>query len=93
MPPSFKGSTIETVLREDRELWTRVANQVRSNLQPNKDDKLPIEDLSAFGINASVGLPERLQVDSRRDGSGDQALHADHRPRLQFGWTHPPFEV
>ena len=32
-PHGFKGPTIESVLRADRELWTRVADKVRSNLE------------------------------------------------------------
>ena len=42
-PPGFKGPTIESILRADKELWTRVADKVRSNLRPDKDDKLPVD--------------------------------------------------
>ena len=42
-PPGFRAPTIESVLRADKELWTRVADQVRSNLRPDKDDKLPVD--------------------------------------------------
>ena len=30
-PPGFRGATIESILRADKELWTRVADKVRSN--------------------------------------------------------------
>ena len=42
-PPGFRAPTIESVLKADKELWTRVADQVRSNLRPDKDDKLPVD--------------------------------------------------
>lgn len=31
-PPGFRGPSIESILRTDKELWTRVADKVRSNL-------------------------------------------------------------
>ena len=43
VPPGFKGPSIESVLRADKELWTRVADQVRSNLRPSQNDKLPVD--------------------------------------------------
>ena len=43
VPPGFRGPNIEAVLRADRELWTRVADKVRSNLRPDKNNKLPVD--------------------------------------------------
>ena len=43
VPPGFKGPSIEAVLRADRELWIRVADKVRSNLRPDKDNRMPVD--------------------------------------------------
>jgi hypothetical protein len=43
VPMGFKGPTIEAVLRADKELWTRVADEVRSELRPDGDGKLPVD--------------------------------------------------
>ena len=43
VPPGFKGPSIEAVLRADKELWTRVADKVRSNLRPDKDNRMPVD--------------------------------------------------
>lgn len=54
-PHGFKGPTIESVLRADRELWTRVADKVRSNLRPDKNDVLPVDAaLEELYTSASV---------------------------------------
>ena len=42
-------------LRADRELWTRVADKVRSNLRPDKNDVLPVDAaLEELYTSASV---------------------------------------
>ena len=43
VPPGFKGPSIESVLRADKELWTRISDKVRSNLRPDKNDVLPVD--------------------------------------------------
>jgi len=42
-PPGFRGPTIESVLRADKELWTRVADRVRSDLRPDRTGSLPVD--------------------------------------------------
>ena len=54
-PPGFRGPSIESVLRADRELWTRVADRVRSNLRPDTDGQLPVDKaLQELYTSASV---------------------------------------
>ena len=43
VPPGFKGPSIESVLRADRELWTRISDKVRSNLRPDNNAVLPVD--------------------------------------------------
>ena len=42
-PAGFKGPSIESVLRADRELWVRVADECRSNLRENDEGKMPVD--------------------------------------------------
>eukprot|EP00435_Cladocopium_sp_Y103_P074630 s23_g50.t1 len=54
-PPGFKAASIDLVLRADKELWTRVADEVRSNLRPDKDKKLPVDEaLKTLYTSAAV---------------------------------------
>ena len=55
VPPGFKGPTIEAVLRADKELWTRVADEVRSNLRPDVDGRLPVDKaFEKFATSSAV---------------------------------------
>eukprot|EP00435_Cladocopium_sp_Y103_P036446 s2670_g9.t1 len=42
-PPGYRAASIDAILRADRELWTRVADRVRSDLRANKDGELPVD--------------------------------------------------
>lgn len=55
VPPGFKGPTVESVLRADKELWTLVANECRSNLKPTATGGFPVDDaIQRFSTSASV---------------------------------------
>ena len=42
-PAGYKGATVEAILRADKELWTRVADQVRSDLRADRNGDLPVD--------------------------------------------------
>ena len=42
VPSAFQRPDISAVLRADRELWTRAADECRSNLKVNAHGKLPV---------------------------------------------------
>eukprot|EP00435_Cladocopium_sp_Y103_P075041 s103_g53.t1 len=42
-PPGYKSATIDAIMRADKELWTRVADQVRSDLRADKNGDLPVD--------------------------------------------------
>ena len=74
-PGGFKGPTIESVLRADKELWTRVADEVRSNLRPDANAELPVDKaLEKHYMSASVLfhlLPLPLQTGSQTKRKAD----------------------
>ena len=43
VPPGFKGPTIESVLRADKELWMRVADECRSDLRETESGQMPVD--------------------------------------------------
>ena len=43
VPPGFKGPTIESVLRADKELWMRIADECRSDLRENETGQMPVD--------------------------------------------------
>ena len=44
VPSAFQRPDISAVLRADRELWTRAADECRSNLKVNAHGKLPLDE-------------------------------------------------
>eukprot|EP00435_Cladocopium_sp_Y103_P004054 s4006_g1.t1 len=42
-PPGYKAVSIDAILRADRELWTRVADKVRSELRADKNGEMPVD--------------------------------------------------
>ena len=42
-PPGYKATSLDAILRADKELWTQVADQVRSDLRPDKNGALPVD--------------------------------------------------
>eukprot|EP00435_Cladocopium_sp_Y103_P038542 s3318_g10.t1 len=56
-PPGYKVATIDAVLRADKELWTRVADQVRSDMRADKNGDLPVDKaLEELYASASVSF-------------------------------------
>eukprot|EP00435_Cladocopium_sp_Y103_P028276 s3525_g7.t1 len=41
--PGYKAASVDAILRADRELWTRVADKVRSELRADKDGELHVD--------------------------------------------------
>jgi len=44
VPSAFQRPDISAILRADRELWTRAADECRSNLKVGPDGKLPLDE-------------------------------------------------
>ena len=42
-PPGYKPASIDAILRADKELWTRVADQVRSDLRADRNGEMPVD--------------------------------------------------
>ena len=56
-PPGYKAASIDAILRADKELWTRVADQVRSELRADKNGTLPVDvALEQLHTSASVAF-------------------------------------
>lgn len=56
-PPGYKAASIDAILRADKELWTRVADQVRSELRADKTGALPVDvALEQLHTSASVAF-------------------------------------
>ena len=54
-PPGYKPADIAAVLRTDKELWTRAADQCRSNLRVEADGTLPMDKaIEELYMSASV---------------------------------------
>ena len=76
-PPGFRGPTLESILRADKELWTRVADKVRSNLRPDKDNELPVDKaLEELYMSASV-LFHLLPLPGNNQGAKRKAVGDD----------------
>ena len=54
-PPGYKPASIDAILRADKELWTRVADQVRSDLRADRNGEMPVDvALQQLHTTASV---------------------------------------
>ena len=77
-PPGYKAASVEAILRADRELWTRIADHVRSDLRADKNGDLPVDlALGQLHTSASVvfhllPLPQR-QSDTGGGGTKRKA--------------------
>ena len=68
-PPGYKAASVEAVLRADRELWTRIADQVRSELRADKNGELPI-DLAMEQLHTSASVVFHLLPLPHAGGGG-----------------------
>ena len=94
-PPGFRGATIESILRADTELWTRVADKVRSNLRPDKDNDFPVDKaLEELYTSASVlfhllPLPNGGAQGTKRKAETEAAPKATPAPSAPGGKNRP----
>ena len=58
-PPGYKAASIEAILRADRELWTRVAAKVRSDVRADRNGDLPV-DLALLELYMSPSVAFHL---------------------------------
>ena len=58
-PPGYKAATVDAIMRADKELWTRVADQVRSDLRADRNGNLPM-DLALEQLHTSPSVAFHL---------------------------------
>ena len=86
----FRGPTIESVLRANKELWTRIADRVRSELRPDRAGKLLVDTAltelctSAAVVSHLLPLPDSGSKNDRRGQCGQVWLW--HSPVYQMSW-------
>eukprot|EP00435_Cladocopium_sp_Y103_P006180 s2711_g2.t1 len=90
-PPGYKAVSIDAILRADRELWTKVADKVRSELRADKDGVMPVdkalEELAdsaavAFHLLPLPGASHASSANKRKTPDDDEAPKKE-QPKAQ----------